>query len=593
MMKEKTTKKQLVFDVFRYNPLGWSINIIFDVLQECTGILISYMLKLLIDSLSGSQTAEFTHGVLLLCFVIPLMYVLDTCLHRYPPILWDYLQQPIKLLLSERYIKKLQRLPMQFFDKSEFCQKLSIAEKGSSFNLLQYVSSIIRLLCSSIVLLISVITLIRYSWIAAIIAVAASFIVYYTNRYIDRKNFQLEKEQKEEEMISGYYSGLFTNRDTMAEMRIFGLNQRFEDSSILSFWKYTKAKRKLDRKSICISGIADLFSSLFTLFIYWFIIVYTVDGRATVGDLFFIIALFEKVMTDCAQEMRSLSKTKFTSQYIDETVDIFNMEEVHTDNTVQAETAPAINMENVSFSYGDEQAFSIKNIDLTIQPGECVAILGENGSGKSTLVKLICGLLLPDAGDISIDGIKPNACMTEIGAVFQDYYKFAFDFRTNIVLGNLAERENNTAIEDAVERAGAAKLLSELPQGYDTYLGTEFEKTGVDISEGQWQRIKLAKMLMKKAHLCVLDEPSAGLDAIAEYNLFKNIREVTGGATTILVSHRLGFARLADKIIYMKNGEIAEFGTHQELMALGGEYYSLYERQVKYYDMEEYVHEKA
>ena len=98
---------------------------------------------------------------------------------------------------------------------------------------------------------------------------------------------------------------------------------------------------------------------------------------------------------------------------------------------------------------------------------------------------------------------------------------------------------------------------------------------------------------MKKAHLCVLDEPSAGLDAIAEYNLFKNIREVTGGATTILVSHRLGFARLADKIIYMKNGEIAEFGTHQELMALGGEYYSLYERQVKYYDMEEYVHEKA
>lgn len=589
----RIAKSKLIKDVIKYNPLGWSIYIIFTVIQCSSGILNGLIFKLLIDAISGYKKAELNSDIFLICAGIVIVSILNKNVFRYPPLVYDYLQHPILLNLKEKFIKKLHRIPIQNFDKSEFLQKLSIATEGVSDKLLMYISEIPTFFAMLGVLVFAVISLTYYSWIATIVAIAASCLVYYISSHINKKRFALLKEQKKLEMESNYYAGLFSSRYAMIEIRIFNLGNLFADRSVVAFKNFKKEQRKLDRKSIVMFESINIITSVFTVFIYWFIIVMTSKGKSTLGDLFYIITLFSTVLEQCASQVKSISDLKLKSKYIDETIDIMNMDEIERYNeSIENIDAPYISLEDVCFTYDDEQAFSIKNINLTIESGETVAILGENGSGKTTLIKLLCGLLVPDSGKISIGGLSPTIYMNKIGAVFQDYSKYNFDFKTNVALGNISEIENIEKINDVVLKSGSESIVADLPYGYNTYLNVEYDRNGVDVSEGQWQRIKLAKMLMKSSRFYILDEPSARLDSLAEYNLFKNIREITKGATTILVSHRIGFARLADKIIIMNNGEITEYGTHAELISYKGEYFNLYNRQIKYYYMEDIRNEK-
>jgi ATP-binding cassette subfamily B protein len=258
---------------------------------------------------------------------------------------------------------------------------------------------------------------------------------------------------------------------------------------------------------------------------------------------------------------------------------------------VAATLKDGIRFERVTFRYPGAEQPALIDFDLHIRPGERIAIVGENGAGKSTLAKLLLGLYQPTSGRILIDGvdlatIDLSAWRARVGAVMQDFMRYALTARENIAIGQIERLGDQRAITEAAALSQAAELVEELPQGYDTLLSKEFEG-GQDISVGQWQKLALARAYLRDTPTLVLDEPAAALDALAEQQIYRQFLALANSKTVLLISHRVGSARLADRIIVVQQGRLAQQGTHDELVRSAGTYAELYQLQASWYQDEE------
>ncbi|MBO0685064.1 MAG: ABC transporter ATP-binding protein, partial [Candidatus Dormibacteraeota bacterium] len=250
-----------------------------------------------------------------------------------------------------------------------------------------------------------------------------------------------------------------------------------------------------------------------------------------------------------------------------------------------AEDAPraAIEFHNVSFAYPGSSAAVLDRLDLVIPAGRSMAVVGANGAGKTTLVKLLCRLYDPDQGSITVDGsdleeLDAGAWQRRLAAIFQDFTRFELSARENVALGTEGRRAGSEALERAAARAGVLERVRALPKGWDTPL-TRHLDFGADLSGGEWQRIALARALYAVeagARVLILDEPTASLDVRAEAAFYDRFLELTRGLTTILISHRFSTVRRADLICVLDHGRVAELGSHDELMARGARYASLF-----------------
>ncbi len=249
--------------------------------------------------------------------------------------------------------------------------------------------------------------------------------------------------------------------------------------------------------------------------------------------------------------------------------------------------------ENVSFSYSGATSNALTDLSFTVRPGETMAVVGRNGAGKTTLFKLICRLYDPTAGRILIDGhdirdYEPEELRRQVGAMFQDYVTYQATAAENIGLGDLPQVDDREAIVHAGQQGGADELIAKLPAGYDTALGKWFD-AGVNLSGGEWQKVALARAFMREAPILLLDEPTAALDAQAEYDLFERLKSLTAGKTAVYISHRFSTVRRADRILFLEQGRLVEEGTHEELMRLNGRYARLFQMQAAAYTDAEVV----
>ena len=242
---------------------------------------------------------------------------------------------------------------------------------------------------------------------------------------------------------------------------------------------------------------------------------------------------------------------------------------------------------NVSFAYPGTQRMVLKNFNFTIEPGERVALIGENGQGKTTVVKLITRLYDPTEGEILLDGVdlreyEIEDLHREMGVIFQDFMRYEMTVRENIGVGHVEVPHSEAEIELAAQKSLAADVVKKLADGYEQMLGRRFV-SGVDLSGGEWQRIALARAYLRDAQLLILDEPTAALDAKSELEVFERFAELTQGKMALLISHRFSTVRMADRIVVLADGRLAEEGTHQQLMALGGRYAEMFEMQAASY----------
>jgi ATP-binding cassette subfamily B protein len=250
-------------------------------------------------------------------------------------------------------------------------------------------------------------------------------------------------------------------------------------------------------------------------------------------------------------------------------------------------TTGTITLSDVSFTYPASNAPALRNVSMTLEPGQVVALVGENGSGKTTLAKILAHLYEPDSGQVRWGGVDVRSYRTDsvrrrIAVIFQDFVTYKLTARDNIGLGRTDDDATDQQVREAAVRAGADAFLSALPLGYGTLLTTEFS-AGTNLSLGQWQRVALARALVRDAPLVILDEPSASLDARAEHALFQSLREVFAGRTVLVISHRFATVRTADRIVVLARGRVVEQGTHEALMNEKGLYAELFSLQASAY----------
>ncbi len=255
------------------------------------------------------------------------------------------------------------------------------------------------------------------------------------------------------------------------------------------------------------------------------------------------------------------------------------------DDAEIADDAP-VNLCNVSFTYPGAQRKAVDGVTLTINPGEMIAVVGENGSGKSTLARLITGIYVPDEGgvlhgDADTRKVSQRSVFRRISAVFQKYQRYQMTFRENIGIGDTGREAGDDVLDWVCGEAGIYLKDRSLIDGYETMLSREFD--GVDLSGGQWQRIAIARGFFREHQVIVLDEPTAAIDPVEETNIYNRFAEISRGRTAVVITHRLGSVRLADRILVMKQGRLVEQGSHAELMGFGGEYERLYRSQEQWY----------
>jgi ATP-binding cassette, subfamily B, bacterial len=381
------------------------------------------------------------------------------------------------------------------------------------------------------------------------------------------------------------------------ELKLFGLSDFLVGRYDRLSREFYQANKALAVRRSLVSSLLAAVGTLGYYGAYAVIIYLTVTGYRspagvfTIGVLTFLAGSFRQSRDLIQRVLLALSQIFEQSLYLDDLFSFLALEPrirpTHGARPVPRPIREGFRFEGVGFRYPGAEQWAVRGLDFTLAPGERIALVGENGAGKTTLVKLLARLYDPAEGRILLDGVDLreydlHSLRRNVGVIFQDFVRYDFLLGENIAVGNIGRLDDQPGIESAAVRSLADSVAGRLPGGYGQMLGRRFEG-GVDLSGGEWQKVALARAYMRDAQILILDEPTAALDARAEYQVFLRFSELTKGRMAVLISHRFSTVRMADRILVLRGGELVEQGTHEELLGLGGLYSELFQLQAAGY----------
>jgi ATP-binding cassette subfamily B protein len=516
-------------------------------------------------------------------------------------VLSDVLGRAVSLfdsLLSERFANETSlrlmahaaTLDLEDFEDSELQDKLERARRQAAGR-----SSLIGQLFGQAQDVVTVASfaagLIVYApWLIVLLAVAL-VPAFIGEAHFNAEAYSLNYSRTPERRELDYVRQTGASAETAKEVKIFGLNafliERYRTLSE-SFFEANK------RIALRRAGWGSLLSGIGTLAYYAayaYIIWRTLHGDFTIGDLTFLSGSFRRLRNLLENMLMGFSQVAGQALYLD---DLFSFFEIRPEIVPPENPRPfpvpvrqGFRFEGVGFRYPGAERWAVRDLTFDLRAGETLALVGENGAGKTTLVKLLARLYDPDEGRILLDGHDLReydlfALRANIGVIFQDFVRYHLTAADNIAVGRIEARDDRARIVGAAERSLADEVIRKLPKGYDQVLGKRFRK-GIDLSGGEWQKVAIARAYMRDAQLLILDEPTAALDARAEYEVFKRFKELSRGKTAVLISHRFSSVRMADRIVVLMDGRVEAMGTHAQLLSQGGRYAELFELQAAGY----------
>lgn len=503
-------------------------------------------------------------------------------------------------LFQKIFMWKSYNTPQEKFFDSDFMKSYYFVAYNVS-KIRTFIGGFLELIFSNVLTAVGTLILFAiyepYLIIYPVIVGAASFLV---NKYISSEEYKLEKNQINEQRFHDYYKQVLTDKSNAKEIRLYNFGMSVYNKWILVYQKLRMQKLKLSIKQTKLYNINNTVEILLKAAATAFLLVGVYYNRYDIGTFVLLFGLIQST-TDQFRSMvyvityGAYKDSKYLCDYYDFVYPISdeeiksNIKKEDNDPDLKFGEFLELKAEGVSYTYPNSDRKAVDNVSFTIKKGQIVSILGYNGSGKTTLSKILNGSIAPHEGKVFInDTLITDENKSDVfkyyGTAPQDFSRFSLPVKDFVGLGFVEFMNDGQKLDKAYKKAGVESFINNYKKGDETTLGKEYDDEGVDLSGGEWQRLIIASAYMGEHEILLMDEPTASIDPLKEMELIRNFRENITGKTAILISHRIGFARLADIIVIMKDGKIVEQGTHEELLSIDGEYRKLFDEQKKLYE---------
>ena len=580
--------------IWQSNPRLFALNVVLRIIRAAVPVVTLYIGKLIIDEVVRMTQTSGTDDLTYLFTLIGLEFLIavaSDAINRGTVLLDSLLGDKFSNETSARLMRHAGTLDLAQFEDADFYDKLERARRQTTGRT-ALMSQVLGQFQSLITITFLAVGLIAFSpWLILLIAVAV-VPAFLGESHFNERSYSLNSRWTPERRELDYYRYIGASDETAKEIKIFGLSDFLVNRFSVIAEKYYQANKNI---SVSRARWGSLFAAVGAAGYYGayvIIILQTIRGQISIGDLTFLAGSFARLRGLLEGVLNQFSSMAEGALYLQDFFDFFNMEPLVKREATEYRPFPrpirqGFVFEDVGFRYPSSERWAVRHLNFTLHAGEKLALVGENGAGKTTLIKLLSRLYDPTEGRILLDGhpiqaYDPGELRAEIGVIFQDFVRYQMNAATNIAVGKIAEERNLEKIDDAAYRGMADRVIEKLPQGYEQMIGRRFAN-GVDLSGGEWQKIAISRAYMREAQILVLDEPTAALDARAEYEVFRRFSDLTQGKTAVLISHRFSTVRMADRILVLQNGQMLEIGTHEELLEKDGKYAELFGLQAQGY----------
>lgn len=568
-----------------------SFYIILGAVTSITAVLNKNFLNSAADVLTGKAGAVSAalFWLALWAAVVILDKVLDLVTDRITHKMWIQMES----FVAEKVLDKVGKIQFRYFDDREEQRKICNVKGSFASKVSNVTSSVVSILRDAITLVSVLAVILSENWlIALVILITAVPSIIISQRHTDRK-YWMAQGQSFDEQMQRYLGLVITKRKYVKEMRFYQLYHYMEDKYDKSVTAMLKQKLKLAKAYLFASLSSGLLLHIAIALSLILISMDIFNGKAGIGSFMLIYTAAGTLQSALQSIFSRFDNIGDNGRFLEDYETVMHYEEENYaggagENGFEGKNEPLeIVFKHVSFTYPGSDREILKDINLTIRQGEKIAVVGENGSGKSTFVSLLAGLYTPTKGEIFVNGKKMNDVLgyvrNKISCTTQEFLHLEGTVEENVAIGDFEHTHSEAEIREAIRKADLLEDVEKLGQKEKTYLGNLVEG-GIDLSGGQWQKLAMARNLIKTgARLMIMDEPTAALDPMAETRLYQSFQELTEDKAVLLVSHRLGAARLTDRVLVFHEGRIVEDGSHDSLLAKDGLYTKMYNAQSQWY----------
>jgi ATP-binding cassette subfamily B protein len=583
---------QLVWQTNRWATVGLGLLTLGGALLPATQAWVG---KLIVDGVvasiqSGSDPAKTQKVFLYLIFEL-ILFLLSAGINQARRLIQQLIQLQLANRIRGEIIRKALTMDLSFFEHPEFYDRLQNARREGGYKPTELINDSFQIVQNSITMISFAVLLLHFSPWLVVILLATSIPAFIAETRFSEQGFRLLTRRAPESRQINYLSRLLTEDSAVKEIKLFNLGDTLLKRYMTLFEKFFQEDKALARRRALAGFGLGLITTAGFYGSYAWIVWHTVQGRISLGDMTMYLAIFRQGQATFQSILAAIGNIYENNLFMANFFEFLGLQPqiglTAGDHKLPVRLAGGIEFRGVGFRYPENGQWALRDINLTIRPGEKIALVGHNGAGKTTLIKLLSRLYDPTEGTILIDGIDIRTLDTlelhkRIGVIFQDFVRYHLPARENIGFGQIDALNDMDRITESARKSGAHAVIENLPEGYETMLGRWFHG-GQELSLGQWQKIALARAFMRDAEILVLDEPTASLDAATEYEIFRHFQELTDGKMAILISHRFSTVRMADRIVVIQDGQIADLGTHEELMRQEGTYARLFSMQAEGY----------
>jgi ATP-binding cassette, subfamily B, bacterial len=578
--------------VWESAPVVVAAGLIFRLFASLLPMALLWITKLIID---GIWRAASTHQPVQPRFwwLVATEFglaVLGTILTRIIDYLDSLLADKYTRHVSIRVMKHAAELDLLAYENPVFYDRLERARVQATdrLGMIQSIGRLVQQVATVVSLSISIMLFSPWLMLLLVAGVVPAFLGESHFAFLGyAKNFRQTPIRRQLD----YLRVLGGSREAAKELKLFGLNEFLtERFTRLSDQIYSE-NVALSRRRLIAGSFLSVLGTMGYYSAYVFVIWRTIAGALSIGTLTFLSGAILQASSNIQQIFSTLSGIADQALFLTDLLAFFEMQPtIRSKPHALAAPKPILRgfeFRDVSFRYPGSPRLILDRMNFRLQLGERVALIGENGQGKTTIVKLITRLYDPSEGQILLDGVDLREysledLYREIGVIFQDFMRYEMTARENIAVGRVEEIDNLAVLRTAARKSMADNVIARLPRGYDQMLGGRFDG-GLDLSGGEWQKIALARAYLRDAQLLILDEPTAALDARSEFEVFHRFAELTTGKMALFISHRFSTVRMADRIVVLDHGRIAEEGSHDQLAGRGGRYAEMFEMQAANY----------